>query len=140
MAIEVIRQHWCDQCIAEGNRVPATHIAIRANDPNTGRPLLFDGCDNHSDPRVSEIVKYGYPEPRVATKPPIRQSPNPARTAVTASTGRTHQPSGEYKVRRGERLKCNSCGTEVKSSSGKVLHENAHVRKGEETPNWSKLD
>ena len=114
MATELVRQVWCDQCMGEGNKVPAD-VALKITDPDTGRIILFDGCQLHSDPRVSELIKFGTVEPSGT----VRKGAHP------------HSVKGTRVM-----VSCNLCGRVVGKGAGQKLHANMHSKKGQPPPAW----
>jgi hypothetical protein len=126
VASEVIRQVWCDICLRELDKRTVAEPAV-ATVYDDGVEYSIDGCVEHMDPKVSEVVKYGYPSTFAREKfinhrkvPRISQQPRAPRPKVQCLS-----------IVNGD-----TCLKVVSGGPGRKLHEQAHQRKGEPYGDW----
>jgi hypothetical protein len=113
MAIELVRQVWCDQCLREDKK-KVTGIEAVATLSQHGRLIQFDGCPKHDNPRITEVSAYGY------AVEPTRSDPR-KQSEKTRAAVKTGKPL----------VQCSVCDKQISAGAGAALHGNAHSRKGE---------
>jgi len=125
MATELIKQIWCDQCLAKNIRRPGTEEVARII--HDGRILVIDGCpEEHSDPHISEVIKFGHPAE-------ISRSHRQRKTGAGAAA----PPKKDNGRKQRKLMICSICGPtgkRVVDGSGAKLHAAAHLRHGEGEP------
>ena len=116
MAVELIKQVWCDMHLKRDKEkvAAADAVAIVFVD---GKFLQIDTCQEHYDTLTFlEICAYG---DKIDEPPVTRRKRNTSDT-----------PAAPVKSRR-PRVQCSACDRVVGTGPGWALHSNSHIRRGE---------